>query len=314
VTEVLRIPWRQASLDPPKGRHYLDLLTMKYGLNYLQMGFMMPYLERLREEYGPDMVYFSGDTGMVLRDYRSPRHLRNDADIVRFIFSYGGRFSSRAVFSLDEAATISGLDRDDIVEDVLAELAACPERDCNQKYVHFIYGGYCFNWHYEGVDRNRSFFWLGHPLESFPFFDYAMNCDDEQKKHYRLYRQFLATLLPETVGIENATWGAPVDSPGVTITSSLKRLYLRLPSFLKELNRRRKRRQLQAGPNLRACFSRQVAEVPAIRDVLRLPPADTLLNTLDISRFSTLFTLTSLIEYLDTGRSTIEEYRDEDMG
>ncbi len=274
IAHAMHAKWHLEQLNPPKGRDFFHLLRMKFGMNYLGMGFIMPYLEYLKQVYGPNTVYFSGDTGMVLRDYRSPRELRSYRDIIRFIFSYGGRYSSHAMFSVDEVSRIVRISREEILEDVRKELESYPEKDYNQKYVHFTYSGYCFNWHYEGIDRNRMFFWLGCPLESFDFFTYAMNCDDEQKKYYRFYRQFLATMFPESIFIDNATWGAPVNSPNVTLKSFLKNVYLEMPSFIKEVNRKWKLKNPSGRSNLQKCFTQQLASNREIEHYLSLPPAE----------------------------------------
>jgi hypothetical protein len=139
-----------------------------------------------------------------------------------------------------------------------------------------------------------------------------MNCDDEQKKYYRFYRQFLATMFPESVFIDNATWGAPVYSPEVTFKSFLKNVYLEMPSFIKEVNRKRKLKNPPGGTNLQKCLERQLSTSREIEHYLSIPPMEELLKKIDIPQFTTLFTITSLIENLG-GKSSLEDYMHEEM-
>ena len=86
------------------------------------------------------------------------------------------------------------------------------EADYNKKYVHFQIYERAFNWAFEGVDRNRYYFWTCTPLLSSNVFEYSMNCPDEQKGPYKLYKHFLMELSPELAVVAYANYRLPITS------------------------------------------------------------------------------------------------------
>jgi len=235
VAETLRVPLHVEKLPQTTGENSLKLLRMKYGLNYLGMAYTLTFYDVIRNMYGNNVMYFSGDTGMVMRDYRPTANLHNFDTVLRYMFSYGGRFSSFALLSLNEVREITGIQKEDIFEDIYNEFMTYPEQSLCMKYIHFTFDGYCSKWHYEGIDRIRNYFWPAVPFESLPFFMYAMACKQEHKKNYRLFRDFISTLSPETIPFINVNWNLPIDSPLIDLKSVAHKFYLKTPYTLRTL-------------------------------------------------------------------------------
>lgn len=315
VAEALNIKWKTVMLSHPTGKDTYKLLKIKRGLNYLNVRFVIEYYKKIKEIFGPDINYFTGDSGMVLRDYTPSKNLSSLDEMVSYIFSKGERFTMLPLFTLSDVARLSGIDKKDIIDELKKEFTSYPEHDINQKFVHFVFSGYCFNWHYEGMDRIRCFFWLSSPLESTHFFNYSMNCPDSQKKYFNLYRAFLLKLSPQTAEIKNAAWNSPVNSQKNLIKLMVRALYNSMPSVVKGTMRKtfRSNKPYDNNSNIIKCLRDEINFCPAISEYF---PVQFLLETAGKSskrEFDTVFTLVSLIENLSTGRSSIENYLEQEF-
>ncbi|MHB9029453.1 MAG: asparagine synthetase B family protein [Candidatus Latescibacterota bacterium] len=312
VASILQVPWTRLDLDPPRGKDTFRLLDMKHGLNYLSMRFIIPYFDEIVNRFGPDISYFTGNTGMSLRSYTPDRHVSNSDETVKFLFSRGGKFLFVPLFSIEESAALTGIDRKHLFGEIENEIASYPERSYDRKYLHFMFSGYCFNWHYEGMDMQRGFLWQMTPLESTPFFLYAIGCPNEQKAHYRLYRELITQLTPEAAVVNNATWDSPINSPKTVLNFFVRSWYNRLPSSVKGTVRKLFRTipRYEAQSPLVRCFREQSASCPAISEYFSPDMLEAALKKAGKLEFDTLFTLTSLIEEISTGQSMLRKYMD----
>jgi asparagine synthase (glutamine-hydrolysing) len=213
-------------------------------------------------------------------------------------------------FPLEVVATLTGLERADIVGDLTRHLSSYPEQDCRQKYIHFLICERAFRWHSEGEDRNRCYFWSSTPFYGLEFFAAAMGCPDERKAHYALYREFLLQLSPAAAAIEHA-------GMGVSITSEQLRTSSRAAAFLRE--RPDVRRLLEgrsggtrgyaADSTVVRSLRQQLASCDALRECLSVPEVA---HTVELSvghtreQLDLLFTITAIVEDLTTGKSVLE--------
>jgi asparagine synthase (glutamine-hydrolysing) len=312
VAEAFHIEWRKVDLPPARGADALALLTVKQGLNYLSMKFIIPFLHMIESLYGSDICHFNGNTGMILRDYRAAKKLHSVDEMIRYMLSKGGRYCMSGIFPFGEAARLAGIDEREFIGELSSVLSSYPEKSFDQKYVHSVFSGYCFNWHYEGIDMQRCFFWSHIPLESTPFFLHVMNCPDEQKRYYMFYREFIKRLSPETSEIQNANWGASVDSKKAFLKRVVRARYDRMPSAVKSAMRSLFRHpsgySLESG--ILRCFREQVENCPSIGEYMEKRRLFETAGKCSRIELDTLFTITSLIEQVTRGESMLMKYGD----
>ncbi len=215
IAERLQIPWKLFEIPKTGIREIEKLLQYKGGLNYVGVSFLLNYFEDIKKKYGSNISYWTGDEGNAsVADNYLPRQLHNVDELVNYIID------SRGVTNLERIEKYLDIDGQRLKDKIKNIVLQYPERDLNNKYLHFFLFEYLFKLQYEGEDRNRIFFWSVAPMYSISFFNYALNIPNNQKKYHSLYREFLNTLSPEIARIKNANWNYPV-------TSRRKRLILR---------------------------------------------------------------------------------------
>jgi asparagine synthase (glutamine-hydrolysing) len=175
-------------------------------------------------------------------------------------------------------------------------------------------------WLFEGEDRNRFYFWSGSPFYSIQFFTYAMNCPDSQKSRYLLYRRVLEELSPLAAETPDDNVGLPPASRWHGLKRTSKTW---IQDWLSASLRRRLKHSLF--PRLRSgqAYNPQSLLVRCLREQLDSCDAPggclsnaTLKSIIDNvrhhSRFEmeNLFAVTSWVEELDRGYSSIEPYND----
>lgn len=306
IARVLGIDWRLFKLQAPSGRDAYRLLGMKNGLNYLSMSFILQFFDILRNTYGPGMNYITGDGGdKVLIDLRPRASLRNLSDLVQYIAT------RHQIFSLEDVSRMTGVPERDIIRSISEHIDSYPERDFDNKLVHFVIFERGRRWLFEGEDRNRNFFWHLAPFYSIQFFQYAMNCPDEQKADHKLYKEFLVKLSPEVAAINNMHWGFPITSK-MYKWFVFKRFLIDLVST--QFKKRLRRQMPQNGvprERYKECVGKQVASCDVINEYLE---SFELMRQLEICtkrEAQTLLTVTSTLELVSSGRSSIKDYWNE---
>lgn len=306
LAEVLALDWALFELPPPTARDVLKLLRMKNGMNPLGMSFLLPFLETLQTGSPAPVHFVTGEAGtFVLPDPRPPVALDRVDRLVAYLIRQNHKFPLEAV------AALTGLDRAEITDELACHVAAYPEQDCRQKYVHFVTSERAFRWHSEAEDRNRCYFWGSTPFYGLEFFTAAMRCPDDQKADYALYGEFLLQLSPAAAAIPHAGMGAPIASDTFKTASRVAALLREQPEVRRLLERRgggtpgydadstvvrSLRHQLEDCDALDDCLSRSAVRHSVERSV------DHTREQLDL-----LFTITAIVEDLTTGRSVLEQ-------
>lgn len=228
----LALPWQEVALPPSRGEDYLELFKIKQGLNELGMAFHMAFFHRIRDQYGEQMVYFTGDGGdKALPDLCPQLHLR-DAEAACFFTIH-----RRGVFTLSESAVLTGLPERSLREALLNQFVGYPERDGNGCYTHFLIQERGRRWLYEGEDRNRHYFWSSSPFYSPTFFRAAMACPQHLKRSYLLYRAFLARLQPDLAELRTAGMPGAIGSATFALRYRLVTLAKSRPRLARHLQR-----------------------------------------------------------------------------
>lgn len=201
LSKLFNIDWELIHLTSPEGKDYLKLLEMKRGMNFLPMAFILAFLNTIKMKYKSDIFYVTGDTGLSLRYFYPETKISNIKQLLNYILSNHGKFK------VNDIAKLLQVDKNEILNELKNYLNSFPETDLNEKYVHFIVYGRTINWHYEGMDRNRYYFWMLAPLESILFFNYIMNCKEKQKKNQHYYREIILRLCSKMLEISDANTG-----------------------------------------------------------------------------------------------------------
>ena len=186
------------------------------------------------------------------------------------------------------------------------------EKDMKQKYVHFMITERTMKWLFEGEDRNRNFFRSVSPFYSYQFFNYAMNCPDEMKKDYKLFRLFLEHLSPKIAAADNANWDMPITSDKLKTFFLKNKIRSFIPRNIKQnIKARFKKKNYLLDSNNAAveCFMLQFKACNHLNSVFNFDELKKI-KYLSEDEFYYLFTLTSVIEKLITGKSSIEKFED----
>lgn len=302
IANIFNSEWTLFRLDPPKGKDYLKLLKIKNGLNYLTMSSQLSYLEKINETYGTKVNLFTGDGGDRVIAFLKPyKTLKNIDELFNSIIS------TFKIIPLDDVVAITEVQKNELIDDIKNHLLSYPEKDFNQKYVHYNID-WDIAWGTEGIDRNRFYVWPATPLWSIQFFKYAMNCLDEQKKYYKLYRKFLHKLSPKAANIKYANYNTSLIS--MEFKAKLFLTY-KMPRELKEIIKKvtvKNRNSYDLDSNIVNCLREQISSCKSISNYFSYPSIDGFLKKCDKRQFNTLFTLTSIIEELECNKSTIKKY------
>jgi len=306
LASTYRWNWRTFKLNPPHGRDLLFLLRTKNALNPLSMGFIIPFFEMLREGFGTTLTYFTGDGGdKVLPDLTPTKHLDCVEDLAEFVLRVHQRSSLATVTSL------MGLKKSDILTELVSLISNYPEHDLKQKYVHFLIYERAMKWLFEGEDRNRFYFWSATPFYSIHFFSYAMNCPDNQKAHYLLYRRFIEELSDSASHIVDSGVGLPPRSWLYGIKRSIRQ------RIIEALPPRITLRLIRGSPYsinsaILNCLKTQLENCPALNNYFSKTSINNVIaHCQHYSRHEVnhLFSVSSIIEDFERKTSSLEQYQ-----
>jgi asparagine synthase (glutamine-hydrolysing) len=302
LANVFALDWTASSLAPPLGKDILHLLRRKNGLNNLGMSFILPFFNLVRQKFGSNIQYWTGDGGdKLLPDLTPAMAFKNTDELVHHVVS------TNYEFSLESVVALTGIAKHDILDEIHQIFLQYPENILQQKYVHFLIFERAFKRLFEGEDRNRCYFWSISPFYSIDFFRYAMECPDEQKAKYVLYRNFLTKLSPHAAKIKSTHWGMP-------ITSQRYQMWLFARATIVSKIPRSLRKALKPTPNYpgvvryRELINAQHKHCTAIKQHFSPPNFEALLKKCTRTQAEFLLTITSFMEYAENGRSTLEQY------
>jgi asparagine synthase (glutamine-hydrolysing) len=303
LARLIESDWSCTALPEPCFGDALRLLMRTGGQNYLTMSFILPFLDRIRGQSGPGAVYFTGDTGVSLREGGAPDYVKDLDALARQIISWNGHWHVRA------CAAVARISPADLLESIRSQLATYPEATLDDKATHFRMMERSAVWHYDGMDRNRSFMPFAAPLEAMPVLAYTANCPDAQKAGHALYRALLDRISPRYAELDYAQLGVPIGSRAFGWKERALSLYMRLPYPLRQQVKGllgRRERGLGSDSALLRCMQAQLSRCQALSDVLDLPPLDRIASELSVTQAETIFSLTSTLELLETGSSSLE--------
>lgn len=328
VAEALNVEWKKFELRAALGRDVLKLLRISGGLSPLGMSYHLQYLEQVKQQYGPNVVFFAGNGGdRVARDIRPWRKLKDLDDLADYVITKG-RFLVPSGITIDDIAALTQIPKGEIAAELKDHFASYPEKELAQKFMHLNIYGQAFKRLHEADGRKRFFFWPTSPFWSVDFFRYIMNCPDNQKTNVRLYTKFLSMLHPQMTKVgyapnraakwmriskeEYAFWHLirkirKLPNPVRFGMKKIKRLAARPEESVHTFNH---------GPNLVRCLQEQLNNCSAISNYLSRQGLEDIINNrhkYNREALGIIFTITSVIEAFVCGKSTIENYRESDL-
>jgi len=310
---ALGVDWELHAMKRATGSDCLEMLDRLCGMNYLGVSFSVPLIRELMEEHGDDITLFTGDGGdRVLRDTRPVGTVRDIGDLARYVVQHN------SVIPVDVVSRITGTPKEEFMSRLEGILESYPERDMKMKYHRFIFCERCPGWHFQGEERNRAYVRPVTPFYSIELFRYAMALPDGMKTNFRLYREVLGAVSPLLASISNPEWGFPITSRRLPLYSMARRAYFTMPGGLKRriigrLKRGKMRCPYDCESNFMRCLAEQIEGCPAIADHLSPAAVRSSAPGLDKLGLDHLFTLTSVIERLSLGRSSIARFAGQEL-
>jgi len=309
IAELLNIHWKDYGIKEPGSNDLIRLLNMKRGLTYLAHSFLLPFLEEVKKKYGSTPInFFTGHGGDVLFADLSFETSNMDGLIKNIIRVKG-------YLPVNDAASVARVTEAEIEEEIRIILNSYPEANLGQKLAHFLFFESNIKFSFEIEDINRHYFWTLAPFYSVPFFEYIMNCPDEQKTKVALYREFLFNISPLLSEIKNSNWGCSILSLKFKFLQSLMPLYWRFSNFRKIIKKLKDKRSYsyQRNSKIIQCILDQVTNCDGISDNLSREGINNIINnSTDYSHYAldNLFTITSIVEQLSCKNTMIKKHYD----
>lgn len=205
------------------GNDFKTLLELKNGANHLGVSYLLNYLTQVKNKFGSNILFFTGDGGKILK-YNDPA---GKIDSYNSLLNYIIKILKR--LDLESVSKISGVKSSEIRDNIIEHLESYPEINFKDKYLHFIFGERDPNWLYDGEDRNRHFFWSVSPFFTLDFFNAVIQTPNKLKKIYKLYIDLLDNILPEINDILFANLQWPINSYKTKMYLHSKNIYNAFP-------------------------------------------------------------------------------------
>jgi asparagine synthase (glutamine-hydrolysing) len=313
IAQNLDIVWKFFRAKRATGKEVLELLRVKDGLNFLGLSFSVPLIKSMIDFYGSGITFFTGDGGdRVLRDIRPVGNIHNVEHLLSYIIT------NNRMIPIDIVSAITGMNKADFISRMKNYLMEYDEENMKMKYLQFIFSERCPSWYFQGEDRNRAYLHPVTPFYDIKFFKYSMNLPDSIKHNFKLYRKVMVKISPEVAAVNNAEWGFPITSRKLGLYCAARRIYFAMPTQIRNFVQLRHKFSRKISPyyegsTVMKCFRRQLETCSSISDYLCPGKIENNIGKIDKAGFEHLFTLTSLIEDIKGGKSSIEEYSGSDM-
>jgi len=315
IAKALNLDWQVFYPYPATGRSAVSLLHLADGMVGVRSAFQLQFARLVSELWGPGAIGFTGAGGdKVLPDDRPARRIPG-ADA--FIGHVLGR---NAVLPLHDVAQLVGVTQPEIRDEILRVAAALPEANWVDRYVHFLIDGRLLAWVGRAFDTYRPVLWTTSPFLASDVFRHAMSVPPEQKALQWLRCRVLQILSPELARIPDSNYGL---RPGTFAHRSAIRIAGALshrPRLWKKVKRVFRRgfhgRAYSPESPLVRCLLDQARNCDAVAEYLSPHAIERITSEAPrrhIWELESLFSVASAIEWLATGRSSMEAYRDENI-
>lgn len=310
VSDIFGLNWKDYGPIRARAKDFQTLLRIKMGSIHLGYSFMLPLLETLEKESALETNFITGyGGGRVLVNLLPPKENKDMNELVY------GLIHRESFLSLSDVSNLVQISEEAIIDELKNVLLLYPEKELDQKYVHFVIYGGSFKAIFEVEDRDRLYFWSTSPFYSVPVFKYVMNCSDDNKLSSALHREILRTLSPAAAVIDKSDYGCSIMSYKFkVIIPFLKSIIFRYPILKRTAALIVKKRDRDAlDSKMVMCLKDQMKNCEHLLKYF----SSTKLNDMaeNPARYGLhavyhLFTIVSLIEKNYTRNSTIERYYD----
>jgi asparagine synthase (glutamine-hydrolysing) len=305
ISEKLQIPWKLIDIPKAGMKEVEKQLQYKCGLNNLGNSFGIKFFEIIEKEYGKNVSWWTGDIGETLVDDSPMKKLTNNDDVVDYIIE-----SRLKIVKLEKYLDVNIQKLKNKLKHMVQQY---PEEDFVNKYLHFIFFEESYKHSYEGEDVIRIFFWQVAPIFSIPFYNYTLNIPDNQKKHHKLYREFLRLLSPDIAMIKNSNWNKSFPSDQEIIFKEFKRWWInRIPFTIRKIIGNRipiRKKTIEINPEIKNYITHILKTSPTISKNFLNSGFDRILNSkhesLEFWLFITVITLINKTEKEFNDRSVI---------
>jgi hypothetical protein len=195
VARSLGANWRSYEFDPADASSIDGIISMKLGLNPLDVAFGIDYVRRVQHDFPGPVAFWTGEgADKFLCEHRAiPSRPRRD-ELVRFILD------KNAILAPARVAALTGVHEDDLLESIRAAID-WENAEPQDAYVHFLLTQRVVRFHTEGEDRHRVAVWPIAPFFGVDFVALARAIPRGMKRERRLYRAFLTALAPDMAAL-----------------------------------------------------------------------------------------------------------------
>jgi asparagine synthase (glutamine-hydrolysing) len=310
MASILKLNWKFLDVLPPTGEDIYQLLRIKEGMNSLFMAGIIPFYKEIKKSFGNNINFFTGDNGdkLIFTIDRPISNFKNVDELVTYIIS------EHAIIPLDEVVALTKTNKTELYNDLKELVLSFPESDLKQKYIHFRINEKPFKYAYQGEDRHRNYFWSVSPFWSIEFFNYIMNCSDESKIRHKTFRRLLQSYSPDATDLVYTNIKSSITSvKGKLFLFLVYHIYPRIPVQIKK---KLKTMFFEGNPVLVEdsvifkCINDLLNNSESFKKYFEIK------NINDLQRYRKLaiyniFTMLSVIEEVEEGKSTLKKYSNE---
>lgn len=310
MASILNLNWKFLEVTPPTGEDIYQLLSIKEGMNSLFMAGIIPFYKKIQNSFGNNINYFTGDNGdkLIFSIDRPVTNFKNIDDLVKYIIS------EHAIITIDQVVALTNINKNELYDEIKEVVLSFPESDLKQKYMHFRIIEKPFKYAYQGEDRHRNYFWNVSPFWSIEFFNYIMNCSDESKIRHKTFRKLLQSYSPEATDLVYTNIKSSITSvKGKLFLFLVYHFYPRIPVFIKK---KLKTMFFEGNPVLVEdsaifkCLNDLLNSSESFKKYFEIKEINDLKKYRKLAVYN-IFTMLSVIEEIEEGKSTLKKYFNE---
>jgi hypothetical protein len=209
------------------------LIFGKDGLSVMSlMGSVLSSLEIVVQNYGKNIVFYTGDEGNYIAAPRSNgKEIGSVPELLQNILLH----NSLSTFNIENTARIFGKTTKEFTDYLLSYFGSYPEKSNIHKYDRFFIFERSFKFTMEGQDRIRLYFWPLAPHYSIDYARFAFKIPNKSLANWKVYIGMLKLLNPDSLKIKYANFGLPLDSPLLPIYLPLRALATSNETFRRNL-------------------------------------------------------------------------------
>jgi len=206
IAQSLNINWTQYFVQN-SGGSLNSLYKTKGGMNYLALGFLVNFLQKIVSENDSYVNLYTGDIGDLLDgSWSFENKFTNNRNAAQWLIS---KYKFNDPHIVEE---ITGITREELISEIVSHLNNFPEGSVEDRLQHFLIQERGFNMDFQGEDRNRSYIWTLAPLNSWPVVNYLMTVPKNQKFRYKLTKEVFKIINNDMIFIDYSPYDAPMGS------------------------------------------------------------------------------------------------------